>query len=127
MRHFTDALFDGLIQESVNIEELNEETINVLDKDAPQKFDPPYNAQQIKDNYGEEIYKKLSKDPAHSWRMKTGLELIHREPSVEELRRIWANWQLMSPEQKAKSDEKSIELFGKTNAEHYKELINTYK
>ena len=127
MRHFTDALFDDLIQESVDIEELNEETINVLEKDAPQKFDPPYNAQQIKDNYGEEIYKKLSKDPAHSWRMKTGLELIHREPSVEELRRIWANWQLMSPEQKAKSDEKSIELFGKTNAEHYKELIGTYK
>ena len=127
MRHCTDALFDGLIQESVDIEELNEEAINVLEKDATQKFDPPYNAQQIKDNYGEEIYKKLSKDPAHSWRMKTGLELIHREPSVEELRRIWANWQLMSQEQKAKSDEKSIELFGKTNAEHYKELINTYK
>ena len=127
MRHFTDALFDGLIQESADIEELNEEAINVLEKDTPQKFDPPYNAQQIKDNYGEEIYKKLSKDPAHSWRMKTGLELIHREPSVEELRRIWANWQLMSQEQKAKSDEKSIELFGKTNAEHYKELIGTYK
>lgn len=66
MKHFTDALFDDLIQESVYIEELNEETINILDKDTPQKFDPPYNAQQIKDNYGEEIYKKLSKDPAHS-------------------------------------------------------------
>ena len=66
MRHFTDALFDDLIQESVDIEELNEEAINVLEKDTRQKFDPPYNAQQIKDNYGEEIYKKLSKDPAHS-------------------------------------------------------------
>lgn len=66
MRHFTDALFDGLIQESADIEELNEEAINVLEKDTAQKFDPPYNAQQIKDNYGEEIYKKLSKDPAHS-------------------------------------------------------------
>lgn len=66
MRHFTDALFDGLIQEFVDIEELNEEAINVLEKDATQKFDPPYNAQQIKDNYGEEIYKKLSKNPAHS-------------------------------------------------------------
>lgn len=127
MKHFTDALFDDLIQESVDIEELNEENINVLEKDVPQKFDPPYNAQQIKDNYGEETYRKLSKDPAHSWRMKTGLELIHREPSIEELRRIWANWQLMSSEQKAKSDKKSIELFGKTNAEHYKELIDTYR
>ena len=66
MRHFTDALFDGLIQESVDIKGLNEETINVLEKDVTQKFDPPYNAQQIKDNYGEEVYKKLSKDPAHS-------------------------------------------------------------
>ena len=66
MRHFTDALFDGLIQESVDIEDLNEEAINVLEKDTTQKFDPPYNARQIKDNYGEEIYKKLSKDPAHS-------------------------------------------------------------
>jgi hypothetical protein len=58
--------------------------------------------------------------------MRTGIELIHREPSKEELERIWANWQLMSDEQKRISDKKSIELFGKTNAENYAELIKTY-
>lgn len=109
------------------VDEVLDISNNVLEKDVPQQFDPPYNAQQIKDNYGEELYKKLSKDPAHVWRMETGLELIHREPEIEELRRIWTNWQLMDLEQKEKSDEKSVELFGKTNAEHYKELISTYK
>jgi hypothetical protein len=58
--------------------------------------------------------------------MKTGLELIHKEPSKKELERIWANWQLMTPEQKSESDKKSIELFGKTNEENYNELIKLY-
>jgi RimJ/RimL family protein N-acetyltransferase len=53
--------------------------------------------------------------------------LIHKEPEKAELKRIWGNWLLMTPEQKAESDKKSIELFGKTNAEHYKELISIYK
>ena len=50
--------------------------------------------------------------------MKTGIELIHREPDEEEQVRIWKNWQLMTDEQKKISDEKSKELFGVDNAAH---------
>ena len=100
---------------------------NVLEKDVPLEFDPPYNAEQIKKEYGEDTYNSLIDDPAHKWRMETGIELVHQEPDVEELRRIWANWLLMTPEQKAESDAKSVELFGKTNAEHFGELLPLYE
>lgn len=60
------------------------------------KYDPPYNAEQVLANYGQDLYQKLSADPVHRWRMETGIELIHQEPSKKELDRIWANWQLMS-------------------------------
>ena len=91
--------------------------------ESTQKYDPPYNAKQIKDNYGDETYNRLVKDPAHKWRMDTGIELIHKEPSKEELERIWKNWNLMSDTDKRKSDEKSISLFGMNNSAHYKKLI----
>jgi hypothetical protein len=105
---------------------------NIMESDVPleegitEEFDPPYNEQQVINTYGEETYQRLIKDPAHLWRMRTGIELIHKEPSKKELERIWANWQLMTTDQKRKSDEKSKELFDKTNAEHYAELIKTY-
>jgi hypothetical protein len=102
MKHFTEALFEDI-------------------------YDPPYSADEVKANYGEETYNKLVKDPAHKWRMDTGIELIHREPSKKELDRIWANWQLMDDESKKKSDEKSIELFGVTNAENYTKLCPLYE
>ena len=60
---------------------------------------------------------------AHVWRALTGIELIHREPSKEELVRIVDNWNLMTNEQKKISDEKSLELFGVTNEENAKQLL----
>ena len=99
---------------------------NTLESEVPEEFDPPYNEEQIKKEYGEETYNKLKDDPAHQWRMETGLELIHKEPKEKELKRIWANWLLMKPEQKEESDNKSLELFGKTNEENYSELIKEY-
>jgi hypothetical protein len=99
---------------------------NTLESEVPEEFDPPYTAEQLKKEYGEETYNKLKDDPAHQWRMETGLELIHKEPEEKELKRIWANWLLMKPEQKDESDNKSLELFGKTNEENYSELIKEY-
>lgn len=90
------------------------------------EYDPPYNAEQIKKNYGIELYNKLKKDEVHRWRMETGIELIHKEPSKKELERIWKNWQLMSDDMKEKSDKKSIELFGVDNKTNYKRLIKEY-
>ena len=90
------------------------------------KYDPPYSAKQVKEKYGDKIFKRLQKDPAHKWRMDTGIELIHKEPTLSELLRIRKNWDLMSKEQKMISDKKSIELFGLTNKEHFKFLLWEY-
>lgn len=94
--------------------------IAVLELDA--QYDPPYSLEQIKAKYPENIYNMLANDPVHKWRANTGIELIHKEPTEEELDRIWKNWQLMPQDMKDISDKKSIEMFGCTNAEHYNQL-----
>lgn len=84
----------------------------------PDVYDPPLSFDKLPDH--------LKNDPVHEWRAQTGIELIHQEPSLEELNRIWANWNKMTDEQKSISDQKSIELFGKNNHDHYMELIKEY-
>lgn len=96
------------------------------DRNKLKKYDPPYSAKQVREVYGECIYKRLRKDPAHKYRMDTGIELIHKEPSLKELYRIYDNWKLMSNEQKEASDKKCIELFGMNNEEHFRNLIPLY-
>ena len=90
------------------------------------EYEPPYTLQQIRDNYPEDVFQELAKCPIHRWRAETGIELVHREPTLDELNRIWANWQLMTPEEKAISDQKSIELFGVDNETRYLMLIDDY-
>ena len=90
------------------------------------QYEPPYTLQQIRDNYPETVYRELASCPIHRWRAETGIELIHREPTLDELNRIWANWQLMTPEEKSMSDDKSIELFGVDNETHYLMLVDEY-
>ncbi len=90
------------------------------------KYDPPYNADEIKSIYGIDVYNSLINDPAHKWRMETGIELIHKEPSLKELKRIKKNWDAMTDYQKKISDKKSIELFGVTNEVNYKNLLSMY-
>lgn len=85
------------------------------------KYEPPWTLDQIRRNVPDK-YDELSKDPVHKWRAETGIELIHKEPSKDELDRIWKNWQLMDDEMKAISDKKSKELFGISNREHYMRL-----
>ena len=87
------------------------------------KYEPPYTYQELVKNYGKDLADKLAKDPIHAWRMKTGIELIHKEPTLDEQERIWENWQLMSDEQKKLSDDKSIEFFGMNNATHHKQIM----
>lgn len=96
----------------------------VLDitEDDEQAYEPPYTLAQIQQNYPEEVYAELSSCPIHKWRAENGIELVHREPTSDELERIWKNWQLMSSEQKEISDKKSLELFGMDNAAHYDRL-----
>lgn len=89
-------------------------------------YERPYNAEEILKTYGQETYDKLMNDPCHRWRAETGIELIHKEPTQAEFDRIWKNWQLMSDEDKRKSDEKSIEIFGIDNQTHYDKIKEEY-
>ena len=90
------------------------------------KYQPPYTMEEIKKNKPL-YYEKLKSDPVHNWRASNGIELIHEEPTEEELDRIWHNWSLMSTLQKLKSDKKSRELFGMDNKSHYMKLKEKYK
>lgn len=93
-----------------------------------EKYDPPYNEEQMREHgYSEEIIERLKNDPVHGWRMETGIELIHREPTRTELKRIWKNWQQMTPDQKRISDRKCRELFGCDNKTLYEYLLPQYK
>jgi hypothetical protein len=90
----------------------------------------PYSLEKFKDyvkKHYPERAEMLLKDPVHLWRATTGIELIHKEPDLEEQNRIWKNWNKMSDEMKKKSDEKSIELFGKDNASHNDEIMQEWK
>ena len=88
-------------------------------------YSRPYNADEVKQHYGQNIYERLIQDPAHKWRMETGIELIHKEPTLEEQLRIYKNWKLMSAVQKELSDTKSMELFNKTNLDNHKFILGT--
>ena len=94
---------------------------------AAEAYEPPYTIEQIRKVYGDDVADRLSKDPVHKWRAETGIELIHKEPDLDELKRIIANWKLMSDAQKKLSDEKSMELFKVKNDEHGKQLLEEYE
>jgi len=85
-------------------------------------YERPYSIEEIKKFYPDKA-EMLLKDPIHVWRAETGIELIHQEPTIEEQKRIWRNWNEMTAEMKKKSDEKSAELFGKDNASHNEEIF----
>lgn len=88
-------------------------------------YQQPYNIEEIKKNYPNKA-EMLLKDPVHLWRAETGIELIHKEPTTDEQIRIWNNWNKMPNEMKKKSDEKSLELFGKNNAAHNAEIMSVW-
>lgn len=90
------------------------------------KYERPYTYKQIVDNYGKSVADKLMKDPAHKWRAETGIELIHKEPTIQELNRIWKNWNYMSDDMKNKSDKKSLELFKLNNKDNFNKLKKEY-
>lgn len=100
----------------------------VRTKEGRYKYDPPYNEEQMRENgYPETLIEKLKRDPVHGWRMKTGIEVIHREPTRAELIRIWRNWKQMTTKQKRISDQKCRELSGYDNKTLYSYLLPEYK
>lgn len=90
----------------------------IFNESAPDpRYDPPLPFDQLPDH--------LKEDEVHAWRAKHGIELIHKEPTLGELERIWKNWNLMSNEQKIISNNESIRLFGMDNRQHYWKLVLT--
>lgn len=85
-------------------------------------YQRPYSAEEIKKLYPDKV-DVLLKDPVHLWRAQTGIELIHKEPTLDEQKRIWMNWNEMTNEIKVQSDAKSEELFGKDNTSHNHEIM----
>jgi hypothetical protein len=87
-------------------------------------YNPPYTRKQMQEaGYAEDMIQRLMNDPVHRWRAYTGIELIHREPTLAEQERIWANWLLMDAPLKERSDQKSRELFGMSNSEHHEKIM----
>lgn len=83
------------------------------------KYERPYKLSTIKSKYPSKVYKMLAADPCHSWRTRTGIDMIHLEPDAQEQTRTYKNWNLMPDKYKSVSDNKCRELFGTTNLEHY--------
>ncbi len=90
-------------------------------------YQKPYNIDEIKRKFDSDLANQLLNDPVHKWRAETGIELIHKEPDLNELERIWVNWNLMNENDKKISDEKSLELFGVNNQENFEKLKLQYK
>ena len=79
------------------------------------KYEPPMSLDKLPD--------VLKKDIIHAWRAESGIELIHKEPSLSELYRIKSNWDLMDDNMKKQSDNKSIDLFKMDNITHFNKLL----
>ncbi|OGM93077.1 hypothetical protein A2372_01515 [Candidatus Wolfebacteria bacterium RIFOXYB1_FULL_54_12] len=88
-------------------------------------YQRPHTIKEIKKNYPDKA-EELLNDRVHLWRAETGIELIHKEPIIQEQERIWKNWNEMSDEMKRKSDAKSVELFGKDNTSHNEEIMRKW-
>lgn len=102
-------------QLSIDLADVGNEIFNESAPDP--RYDPPLPFDQLPDH--------LKEDEVHAWRAKHGIELIHKEPTLGELERIWKNWNLMSNEQKIISNNESIRLFGMDNRKHYWKLVLT--
>lgn len=97
--------------------------LNNKKENINESYDPPMSTKQIVKNNKQQ----LLNDPIHKWRAQTGIQLIHKQPTLEQLNRIYKNWLLMSDQMKAKSDKKSMQLFSLINIDHYKKLKREYK
>ena len=97
-----------------------------LEREIDMNYQPPYPVAEVRRVYGAELLNYLFTDPCHRWRMETGIELIHKEPTRDEVLRIVENWKLMDEDQKRISDAKSKELFGEDNMSHARQLLRCY-
>ena len=89
-------------------------------------YQRPYTTEEIKKLYPDKAEMLLA-DPVHLWRAETGIELVHKEPTLDEQKRIWQNWNEMTDEMKKQSDLKSVEIFGMDNAAHNEGIMEEWE
>lgn len=58
-------------------------------------------------------------DDAKDWSEDSNIIIILPKDTIDELEDEWTNWQRMTKRQQDLSDEKSLQIFGITNYEHY--------
>ena len=87
------------------------------------QYERPYKLSTIKAKYPPKVYKMLAADPCHSWRARTGIDMIHLEPDDAEQKRTCSNWRLLPDRYKRVSDQKSVDIFGCDNLSHEKTLV----
>lgn len=101
--------------------------INMIDEKLPEEntsvasegYERPMNINEYKIKYGQKISDILMEDPVIKFMAMTGISMIRKEDSLELQKQSMINWNLMTDEMKKKSDQKSMELFGRTNYQRY--------
>lgn len=108
-------------------------TINTTNKDEINRDD--YHIQQMtvknspvvllspeRNNFEDADENPEKKRLAIKWMQSSGLKMILDTDNLKELKAQWNAWSLLSHDQQILSDEKSLELFGVTNFQHYEEI-----
>ena len=81
-----------------------------------------YHIERIEKPKKEELEDKdHHKDMIEDYEQDTGIELIDRHDTLEELEDEHDEWHSMTKYQRRRSDEKSLQMFGKTNKERYED------
>lgn len=63
----------------------------------------------------------------HMWRALTGLELLHKEPTLQEQIRTYKNWNKMLPQMKKLSDIKCKQIYGCDNLTNYAKYMKLWQ
>ena len=70
---------------SVVILKLQKQLVPKVPVEESIRYEPPYPLDVIQKVYGNDVYNRLKEDPVHRWRAETGIELIHKEPTRDEI------------------------------------------
>lgn len=71
-------------------------------------------------------YTPFDRAKAIEWAKETGYPIIYPTRTLEDLEELWKNYNLYPDHIRTVSDDKSVEIFGICNIEHYKYLKSIY-
>jgi hypothetical protein len=85
----------------------------------------PLSFERLEAICSKQMIKSMKENYIVAWRAYTGIEIMHKEYSKKKMIRIWQNWQYMSEKMKEISDNKLVELCGRTNKREFDRVMNT--